>query len=70
MVLFPNPTPELRREYFAKMHPSFTNDNLTNALEEAGGFSFAQLRESYIMAGQKALTEKREIRADDLLDGI
>ena len=38
-------TPELRRQYFVRMHPAFADLNLDEAVEESAGFSFAQLRE-------------------------
>jgi SpoVK/Ycf46/Vps4 family AAA+-type ATPase len=70
VMCFPNPTSELRRKYFSQMHSSFDEEKLDTAVEETEGFSFAQLREAYIMAGQAAFLENREIAADDLLDGI
>jgi hypothetical protein len=52
VVNFTNPTRELRQEYFRRMNPTFSSANLEEAASKSPGFSFAQLREAYIMAGQ------------------
>ena len=70
VVHFPNPTPELRREYFRRMNPTFSFANLKELASKSGGLSFAQLREAYIMAGQRAFERKGEISREDLLSGI
>ncbi|MBV8674283.1 MAG: ATP-binding protein [Acidobacteriaceae bacterium] len=70
VVHFPNPSPELRKEYFRRMNPSFRLQDLETVVNESSGFSFAQLREIYIMAGQTAFERRGDIRADDLLLGV
>jgi SpoVK/Ycf46/Vps4 family AAA+-type ATPase len=70
VICFANPTPELRRQYFANMHASFGEMNLDEAVEESAGFSFAQLREAFIMAAQVDFGIDREIKLTDLLSGI
>jgi SpoVK/Ycf46/Vps4 family AAA+-type ATPase len=70
VVHFPNPTRELRQEYFRRMNPTFSSANLEEAASKSPGFSFAQLREAYIMAGQLAFERKDEISQEDLLSGI
>jgi hypothetical protein len=70
VVLFPNPTPELRRDYFSKLQPSLAEENLSEVVEESKGFSFAQLRECYIMAAQASFSDNRELTADDLVNGV
>ena len=52
------------------MQPSLAEDSLGEAVKESEGFSFAQLRESYIMAAQAAFSDNREITGNDLLSGI
>jgi len=37
---------------------------------EAEGFSFAQLRESYILAGQSAFDEGRKVTVYDLVEAV
>lgn len=50
---------------------SFDEETLARAASETDGFSFAQLREGYILAGQLAFGRKdEEVRPEDLLEGI
>jgi hypothetical protein len=70
VVHFPNPSSALRREYFCRMHGTFAAANLDSAVSDSEGFSFAQLREAYIMAGQLAFEGNREIFVKDLSSGV
>jgi hypothetical protein len=70
VVHFPNPSPELRQEYFLRMNPAFSSASLKELAVKSSGFSFAQLREAYIMAGQRAFETKDEISHGDVLSGI
>ena len=70
VVCFPNPTPELRRQYFVNMHPPLGSFNLDEVVEECAGFSFAQLREVFIMAAQIEFGKDREIAVEDLISSI
>jgi hypothetical protein len=70
VVHFPNPGSDLRCEYFQRLNPTFAPDDLGAVTQESTGFSFAQLRETYVMAGQRAFERNDEIQADDLLSGI
>jgi SpoVK/Ycf46/Vps4 family AAA+-type ATPase len=70
VISFADPTPELRRQYFVQMHPPFADLNLDEAVEESAGFSFALLREAFIMAAQADFTNDREITLGDLLTSI
>ncbi len=71
-VPFRPPTADLRREYLRRLSGgSFDEQTLARAVNETGGFSFAQLREGYILAGQFSFGRGDEaFRADDLLEGI
>jgi len=71
-VPFRPPTADLRREYLRRLsRGSFDEQTLTRAVHETDGFSFAQLREGYILAGQFSFERADEaIRAGDLLEGI
>ena len=60
----------LRREYFCRMHPTFAAAKLDSVVSDSEGFSFAQLREAYIMAGQLAFEGNREIVVKDLSSGV
>jgi hypothetical protein len=70
VIAFGNPTPELRLQYFLKMLPSLASVNLDEAVDESEGFSFAQLREAFIMAAQADFLSDREITREDLLTSI
>jgi ATP-dependent 26S proteasome regulatory subunit len=70
VVLFSNPSPELRHAYFVNLNPDLAEEHLESAVSCSEGFSFAQLREAYIMAGQYAFTEGREVSVEDLFHGV
>jgi ATP-dependent 26S proteasome regulatory subunit len=70
VALFANPTPQLRQQYFAKMLPGLGCEDLLAASEKSDGFSFAQLREAFIISAQAALTEGRDVRGNDLIVSI
>jgi len=70
VVHFPNPSAVLRREYFCRMHEQFLSAHLDSVVADSEGFSFAQLREAYIMAGQLAFEGNREICMMDLSSGV
>ena len=70
VVLFSDPTAELRHQYFIQMHPAFGHLNLDEVVEESAGFSFALLREAFIMAAQTDFVNEREITTNDLLASI
>jgi hypothetical protein len=70
VVNFPNPTAALRDAYFRHMNADFNGDRLSQPITESEGFSFAQLREAYVLAAQVAFQRNDDIRADDLLSGI
>jgi SpoVK/Ycf46/Vps4 family AAA+-type ATPase len=72
VVPFRPPAASLRQEYLSRLSArSLDEETLARAASEADGFSFAQLREGYILAGQLAFgREGEEIRPEDLLEGI
>jgi len=70
VVLFANPTPELRRQYFARVHRDLANAELSMVVELSAGFSFAQLRETFIMAAQFARMGRRGLVPEDLLASL
>jgi SpoVK/Ycf46/Vps4 family AAA+-type ATPase len=70
VVHFANPNAELRGRYFRHMVGTSEATIAERAVAESEGFSFAQLREAYILAGQHAFTMSSEITEDDLLDAI
>jgi hypothetical protein len=70
VVHFPNPSAPLRRDYFLKMHPGLDSEKLVSVVAESDGMSFAQLREAYILAGQRSFLRGVDISAEDLLTAV
>jgi hypothetical protein len=72
VVPFQPPSVELRREYLSRLTDGLLDgDAVLAAAKYSDGFSFAQLREAYIFAGQCAFQRgEEEIGAEDLIGGI
>ena len=70
VIEFGNPTKELRSTYLQKMCPALAREALDLCVKASEGLSFAQLRESYILAGQTAFEEERDVAADDVTHAI
>ena len=72
VVAFYPPSLPLRFEYFRKIAAAIRGeDAIRRAAEESDGFSFAQLREAYILAGQMAFERNdEEIRGEDLVESV
>jgi hypothetical protein len=70
VVAFPNPTPQLRLQYLRRLNCNFTEQILKPAIDLSEGFSFAQMREAYIMAGQQAFERKSELNPADITMAI
>ena len=70
VIEFGNPSKKLRSYYLQKMCPALVDEALDICAIASEGLSFAQLRESYILAGQTAFEEERDVAADDLTNAI
>jgi len=72
VVAFPRPSPALRTDYLHRIARGvLAAEIVAEAAVESDGFSFAQIREAYIAAGQLAFQRDADtVRRDDLLDGI
>lgn len=70
VIEFGNPTKELRGTYLQKMCPALIGGALDQCIASSEGLSFAQLRESYILAGQRAFEEGRDVLAEDVTAAI
>jgi hypothetical protein len=70
VVQFRNPGADLRREYYRRLSPGLTGEQFEIAIEATEGFSFAQLRETYIMGAQSAFEHGREVGVDDVIEAI
>jgi hypothetical protein len=67
VIHFADPDFDLWQEYFRRMHPAFETISMEGVATESERFSFAQLREAYITAGQRAFERKDEVREEDLI---
>jgi AAA+ superfamily predicted ATPase len=70
VVQFRNPNADLRREYYQRLSPVLTGDQFEIAIEQTEGFSFAQLRETYILGSQSAFERGRDVGVADVIEAI
>jgi SpoVK/Ycf46/Vps4 family AAA+-type ATPase len=70
VVALPAPDRRLRLRYFSKFNPHLNEEALFRAVENSDGLSFAQLKEAYILAGQKAFDRNTNVSGNDLVEGI
>jgi ATP-dependent 26S proteasome regulatory subunit len=70
VVQFRNPDSDLRRQYYRRLSSILTGDEFEIAIERTEGFSFAQLRETYILGAQSAFEHGREIGVADVIEAI
>ncbi|MDR3735671.1 MAG: hypothetical protein P4L10_09060 [Acidobacteriaceae bacterium] len=57
----------MRQKFFAGKLCTLTIDEMQACVDRTAGFSFAQLQVSYILAGQFAYDEDRDVSGKDLL---
>jgi hypothetical protein len=60
----------LRRQYYMRLSPVVAGEQFEIAIGKTEGFSFAQLRETYILGAQSAFEHGREVAAGDVVDAI
>ncbi len=70
VVWFRNPDAELRREYYRRLNPILSGGEFEAAIMKTEGFSFAQLRETYIMGAQSAFEHGRDVSVGDVIEAI
>jgi ATP-dependent 26S proteasome regulatory subunit len=70
VVGFSNPATDLRVRYFQKLCTAMDSASIGACAEACEGFSFAQLQEAYIFAGQFAFDEERSVDAKDILTAV
>jgi hypothetical protein len=70
VVGFTNPAKDLRDRYFQRLCPDMDPASIGRCADACEGFSFAQLQEAYIFAGQFAFDEDRPVSAADILTAI
>lgn len=67
---FRNPDADLRREYYRRLTPTLDGEQFEIAIEKTEGFSFAQLRETYILGAQAAFEHGREVSVADVIEAV
>jgi hypothetical protein len=70
VVEFPAPDGGLRAAYFRKFIPNLGQPELLKCVDLAAGLSFSQLRETYILAGQRGYERGGEVSGRELQDAI
>lgn len=71
LAQFPMPSLEVRRDYLARLTGWAVDDPaVTAAAREADRLSFAQIREAYILAGQRSFRRHGAVVPDELLAAI
>jgi hypothetical protein len=60
----------LRRQYYQRLSPILRGDEFEIAIERTEGFSFAQLRETYILGAQSAFEHGSEVTVADVIEAI
>lgn len=70
VISFPKPNPELRAKFLEIKTGAARLSESETVLRESEGFSFAQLQEAFILAGQQAFSRGTDIDEIDLMYGI
>ncbi|MGI4827763.1 MAG: AAA family ATPase, partial [Janthinobacterium lividum] len=66
VVHFGNPDESLRHKFFSRFMPELSAVELTETVSITSGFSFAQLREVFVLAGQFAFERDAKMESGDL----
>ena len=70
VVQYRNPDADLRRQYYLRLSSVLTGEQFEIAIEKTEGFSFAQLRETYILGSQSAFEHGRDVGVADVIEAI
>jgi len=71
LAAFPQPSPELRRQYLRKLTAGEIGDRELEAIiSDSDRLSFAQLREAYILAGQRSFRCGSSVSAEEIVAAI
>jgi ATPase family associated with various cellular activities (AAA) len=70
VVQFRDPDPDLRRQYYRRLSPVLSGEQFEIVITQTEGFSFAQLRETYILGAQAAFEHGREVGIADVIEAI
>jgi hypothetical protein len=70
-VAFPLPSLDLRTDYLRRLSGGeLEEETILQAARESDKLTFAQLREAYILTGQRAFCDGKVIAAADLISAI
>jgi len=70
VVQFRNPDPDLYRQYYRRLSTILAGEQFEKAIQRTEGFSFSQLRKTYILGAQSAFEYGREIGVADVVEAI
>jgi len=70
VVEFPAPDGGLRAAYFRKFVSHLSHAEIQDCVDHSAGLSFAQLREAYILAGQRRYERAGQVSGRELWDAI
>jgi hypothetical protein len=70
VVQFRNPDADLRRQYYRRLSSTLDGEQFEIAIDKTEGFSFAQLRETYILGAQSAFENGREVSVADVIEAV
>ena len=71
LAAFPSPSLDLRRLYLDRLTRStLDQQSITAAAHEADRMSFAQLREAYILAGQRSFRNGSRVQPEELVTAV
>ena len=70
VVQLRNPDAQLRREYYRRLNSVLGGGQFESVIAQTEGFSFAQLRETYILGAQSAFEHGREVSAADVVEAV
>jgi hypothetical protein len=56
--------------HYRRLSPTLSGGQFETAIENTEGFSFAQLRETYILGSQSAFEHGREVGVEDVIEAI
>ena len=70
VIHFATPNAGLRLRYLLKLNPVLKPEELGQVVAESEGYSYAQVREAFIIGGQFAFGRGDDIASCDLLEGM
>jgi len=69
-LLFTSYLTGAQRGYYSRLNPILSGEWFESAIHKTEAFSFAQLRETYILGAQSAFEHGREISVADVIEAV